>query len=288
MTDQPLVSIVIPCFNYGRYLAEAIQSALAQTYRPIEVIVVDDGSTDNTQEVARRYRVGVLTQPRSGVCVAVNRGMQAVEGELVMRLDADDFLEPSYVEEMVQALDRTPAAVLAYSDGEYAGAARGRFVVPEFDGESLAQGAYAVCLALMRRQALAEVGGYDPDMGRLRCEDWDLWLTFAERGWAGVHVPRVLWHYRRHAQRSRNSWDLLSPRGIHRELQLIATLQDRHPALFATERLLARLRRLPESLVKRRVSARHGALLTTFYSVMLARIVLRRNGSKASWRTAPS
>src|SRR5438445_9729851 len=101
--DRPLVSVVIPTHNYARFLGEAIESALAQTHRPIEVLVVDDGSTDNPSHVACRYPVKLLTQSREGVCAAVNKGIRASKGSFVMRLDADDVLEPTYVQKTLAA-----------------------------------------------------------------------------------------------------------------------------------------------------------------------------------------
>src|SRR5579864_6385259 len=113
-----LVSIVIACYNYGRFVGEAIESALSQTYTPVEVIVVDDGTSDDSVEVASRYPVTVLTQKNSGVCVTGNRGIRASHGEFVLRLDADDRLAPTYVEETLGALREHPECDFAYTSVE--------------------------------------------------------------------------------------------------------------------------------------------------------------------------
>ena len=92
---RPLVSVVIPCFNYGRFLDEAIESALRQTHQPIEVIVVNDGSTDDTDGVARRHPVTLITlQNRRGVRRGQRAGLAVAHGEFVLRLDADDRQVP--------------------------------------------------------------------------------------------------------------------------------------------------------------------------------------------------
>src|SRR5262245_2313662 len=101
---RPQVSVVIACFNHARFLAEAIESALAQTYSPIEIVVVDDGSEDDSALVARRYPVRLIQQSNQGLAAAGNAGVRVSRGTFVMRLDADDRLQPTYVEETLQPL----------------------------------------------------------------------------------------------------------------------------------------------------------------------------------------
>ena len=101
----PLVSIVIPCFNYEKYVAGAIEGVLAQTYQRTEVIVVNDGSTDNSLEVIGRYadRVRIIDKPNGGSISAYNRGFAAARGDIVIFLDADDLMAPEAVDEVVRA-----------------------------------------------------------------------------------------------------------------------------------------------------------------------------------------
>ncbi len=271
----PLVSIVIPCHNYGRFLSEAIESALNQTYGPVEVIVVDDGSEDNARAVAEGYHVKVLEQPQSGVCAAINNGVRASHGTFVMRLDADDVLERTYVAETVAALDNDPTAHFAYTDVAYFGAATGTYPIEDFNVETLTERNYVHGSALMRRPSFDQIGGLDPTLASARCEDWDLWLAFAERGFAGVRVAKPLLRYRQHYAPSRNTLTLRSPRVLRRNILMAARLQDNHPALFATRALVRRLSRLPSRLLRGSVTVRFALLLTSFYGVMLARSVWR-------------
>jgi glycosyltransferase involved in cell wall biosynthesis len=271
---SPLVSVVIPCYNYGRFLGEAIESALTQSHRPLEVIVVDDGSNDDSAYVAARYPVRLLRQSHQGVCRAVNAGVKEANGEFIVRLDADDILSPTYVAETLSALERAPDASFAYTDGRFFGTINRPYRLQRFDADTLAETNYVPSLALVRTSAFVAMGGFNPEMGQLRCEDWDLWLTFAEYGLRGIYVPRTLWFYRRHARHSRNSWDFLSPAGILREARLVARLQERHQCLFAPTALARRLRSLPGRIANGQASVRHGLLLLGFYSVMFARHLL--------------
>ena len=113
---RPLVSILITAYNAEPWIGETLDSALGQTYSEIEVLVVDDGSTDRTLHVARSYddpRLSVLSQPNAGACAARNRAIAASEGQLVQFLDADDLLSPGKIERQVERLADAPSATVA-------------------------------------------------------------------------------------------------------------------------------------------------------------------------------
>jgi len=106
--EKPLVSIIITSYNYGRYLADAIESAQRQTFPNIEIIVVDDGSTDNTRDVAERYPVRYIFQKNRGAAAAKNRGIKCSHGEFFRYLDADDKLAPEYVRKTMEQMMKEP------------------------------------------------------------------------------------------------------------------------------------------------------------------------------------
>ena len=118
---RPLVSIVTPSYNQAAYLEETIRSVLDQSYEPLEYVVVDDGSTDGSAELAERYadRLKLIRHENSGQPAAINRGFAQTSGELMGYLNSDDTLLPDAVETMVAALEREPKALLVYGDAHY-------------------------------------------------------------------------------------------------------------------------------------------------------------------------
>ena len=106
--EKPLVSIIIPTYNYRRYLANATESALRQTYQNIEIIVVDDGSTDNTKDIAKEYPIRYFYQRHQGVAVALNNGIRLSHGDFFVCLGADDKLAPEFVKKTMEKIMEDP------------------------------------------------------------------------------------------------------------------------------------------------------------------------------------
>ncbi|MEZ5361550.1 MAG: glycosyltransferase [Bryobacterales bacterium] len=203
----PRVSIIVPTYNRRAFLADALESIWAQTYQDFEVIVVDDGSTDDTREYLeglREPRLRSLFRPHAGVCEAANAGLRAARGELVARLDSDDTWLPDMLEVEIAALDARPDAGLVYARAQFVdakGNPKGRTTgMPlRFPGDSLRSMLYedctTQCTIVARRKALEVIGLYDSDLAT--SEDWDLWLRFARRH-TFVFLDRVTAHYRMH------------------------------------------------------------------------------------------
>jgi len=200
MAAQPLISCIVPVFNGECYLREALESTFAQTYRPIEAIVVDDGSTDGTEGVAASYgrRLRYLWQPNAGPAAARNRGLDAARGEFVAFLDADDLWHP-------EKLARQMARFVARPELEVCLGHAQNFWSPE-----LAQGdaadpdarlmkpwaAYSCGVVLARRSVFDRVGPFTPEL-RVG-EDGDWFLRAAERGTITEVLPDVLLRRRLH------------------------------------------------------------------------------------------
>ena len=203
----PAVTVVIPTYDRARYLGEAIRSVLDQVFTDFEVIVVDDGSADDTAGMVhaiRDARLQYLRRPHRGIGAALNAGLRGARGRYVARLDSDDVWLPEMLETLVPVLDARPEVGVAYARGQ-AMDQQGRRLpqlqgLPErFPGESLRSLLYDDCTCnvalLARRVCFDRVGGYDEAL--IANEDWDMWLRVA-RYWRFAFVDRVLarirWH----------------------------------------------------------------------------------------------
>lgn len=197
----PKVSVVITCYNLGQYLDEAIASVLAQTFQDFEIVVVDDGSTDAETQTAiagcRKPKTRVIAAAHAGLPAARNLGIVNTSGTYLCALDADDRLERSFLEKTVAALDADPSATFASTWLRAFGEEIFEWKPERCDLPTLLWEDTVLTAALVRREAVAAVGGYDTAMPAQGDEDWDLWLTLVERGHRGVIVPEVLFEYRR-------------------------------------------------------------------------------------------
>lgn len=195
-----LVSIIIPCYNKAQYLGETLASVAAQTYPNIEVIVVDDGSPDNTRVVVEEWQERMtnlcyLYQENAGPSAARNNGIRASHGTYVMALDADDTLAPSYVEQCSQYLDTHPDTKLVYSKADMFGILNGEWFLPEYSHfELLWQNMINYC-AMYRRVDFDCMTGYNTNMVK-GLEDWDFWLSFLQPGDKVHRIDEVLFHWR--------------------------------------------------------------------------------------------
>ena len=243
LSNQPLVSVVIPAYNAEPFIGHTLNSVLAQTYSALEVLVVDDGSQDGTAAVVRQYemrdcRIRLLQQANAGVAAARNTGIQAATGELVAPLDADDLWYPHHVEEQVGCFLRSPASVgLVYSwsvdiDGqdsltggmraaEIRGDVYKTLICHNFLGNASA--------SMLRRSCLDLVGGYDTSLRARQgqgCEDWDLYLRIAEQFQFGVAPTFSVGYRKGHGSMSKNYGQMARSHGL-----VMDRVRQRHPGL---------------------------------------------------------
>jgi glycosyltransferase involved in cell wall biosynthesis len=202
-TAPPLVSVVIPCYNSARFLAETIESALAQTYSPIEIILVDDGSTDETAGIARPYPVHYIYQANRGISAARNTGIFHSQGEYVLFLDHDDRLLPRAVEIGVRLLEEHPECAIAVGEHRYIGPDGRAF--GHSNKHAAGRDHYQMllehnfietpCSALHRRSGLTLAGVFDESVQG--AEDHELYLRTARQSTFIAHETAVA-EYRLH------------------------------------------------------------------------------------------
>ncbi|WP_242922747.1 glycosyltransferase [Pontibacter liquoris] len=219
MSRLPLVSVICLCYNHERFLVEALDSVLAQTYPNLEIIVVDDCSTDNSVAIIKQYRQQhphirfISTGHNRGNCAAFNMGWHASKGAFLIDFATDDVLLPDRVAQQVaafQALDHSYAVV--YSDAEYI-SERGEPLylhshkykaAPDGDVFAEVLQRYFICppTMMMRRTVLEELGGYDE---ALAYEDFDFWVRSARR-YNYYYLPAVTTRRRLHGRSLSRSW----------------------------------------------------------------------------------
>ncbi len=212
------VSVIIPAFNCAPYLSQTIDSILGQDWGDVELIVVDDGSTDATPDVAASYgsRLRLLTQKNSGVCMARNRGIDEATGEFICLMDHDDFWFPWKLSRQMAAFSKFPTAGVVFSsftlwhrgsDGDFRTPDE---MVSDLEPDGIDAGytgwIYHLLLldcwiltstAMLRREVFDRCGRFDPDLPY--SEDWDLWLRVS-REFEFVKLQRPTTLYRQHPQ----------------------------------------------------------------------------------------
>jgi glycosyltransferase involved in cell wall biosynthesis len=201
--ETPLVSVIIPCYNHAHFVGEAIQSVLDQHYQHFEIILVDDGSTDNTCEVVAQFgfKVRYIYQQNQGLSAARNTGLRAAQGELVGFLDADDLYEPNYLSTLVASLKSNPQADAVHCACRFVGHINkplpqiiGKVVPAEKLYSTMLKGNFITPLCmLVYRYCYEKVGEFDTKL--TSCEDWDMWLRIS-RDFDVISNEMVLGRYR--------------------------------------------------------------------------------------------
>ena len=228
MSDS-LVSVVVPCYNQGEYLHECIESILASTYKNLEIIVVNDGSTDfKSREILKNLnyeKTIVVNQNNQGLSAARNAGISRANGKYILPVDADDMIMPTFIEKAVKVLDSDKRIGIVGGLTEFFGDISGIYDLPKYKKSAILRYNCLVCSCLFRRDDWLKVGGYNVNM-RLGSEDWDFWLSLIELGRKVYQFDEVLFKYRKHGITMLGS--------MTDEQKKLMTLQaiDNHPRLY--------------------------------------------------------
>ena len=226
---SPLVSVVVPCYNHGRVVGEAVNSILTQTWQDAEILIVDDGS-DQPETVRRLDR---LQHPRTvvirhernrGLPAARNTGLRQARGRYVCCLDADDKLHPTYLEKALSLMESNLGIGFVYAWTQVFGEESRTWYTPQFDPEGLLDHNQLNPPAVFRRAAWEEVGGFREAM-RDGYEDWEFWIRLAYHGYRGFRMPEKLIFVRREGES-------FIHRAAARQQELVQQIKDLNPGIY--------------------------------------------------------
>lgn len=220
------VSIIIACYNQAQYLADAVESVLDQHYEMsgTEIIVINDGSSDDTKEVASLYPVRLINQENRGLPAARNIGIKESTGNLILPLDADDRLHPDFLNKTVPIINESPQTGVVHVHRQHFGLIQSIKYSPEFSIERLKVKCPLNYCSLYRKEVWESCKGYD-ERFVLGYEDWDFWFGAAKMGWNFQLVDEVLFYYRKHGYS-------MSDRAKENHKFLYGMIIDKYPHFF--------------------------------------------------------
>jgi glycosyltransferase involved in cell wall biosynthesis len=227
---MPTVSVIIPCYNQGEYLPEAVDSVLAQTFSDVEVVIVNDGSTDPaTVDLCNSYddpRITVLNTANEGLAAARNNGIEAAGGRYILPLDADDKIASPYISEALSIIDSSPRTGIVYCRARLFGAVEGDWHLPDYSLDEMLRDNVIFCTALFRKEDWRRVGGYDTKMV-YGWEDYDFWLSLIEAGF-DVHRLEGRYFFYRVASDS-----MVRSTDKNQKIDMFKRIYTRHQQLFS-------------------------------------------------------
>ncbi len=200
MTNKGLISIIVPCYMKDNYLAETLDSVIAQTYTKWECIIINDGSPDNTEVIARQYcnldnRFHYLSQHNYGLSTSRNNGINASSGEFILPLDADDTIGKTYLEKAITYFNAHPNTKLVYCKARKFGVENGIWELPPYNYDTLLWSNCLFCTSMYRRSDYDKTSGYNSNM-KYGLEDWDFWLSLLKKDDIVYKIDDTLFFYR--------------------------------------------------------------------------------------------
>lgn len=234
---KPLISVVVPCYNHGQYVDEAVDSVLNQTYQNFEIIIVNDGSTDEeTNKILANYnkpKTRVLTTSNQGLPSARNNGIKEANGEFILPLDADDKIHPEYLERTLKIIQENENIGIVYGKTEFFGDKTGVWDLPEFTLKEMLLRNLIVCTSLLRRSDWEKVGGFNKNM-IYGFEDHDFWLSILELGREVRFIPEVMFYYRKVESAKGRAHSVADITGSQEKiLYSFRTLAKNHPKIYS-------------------------------------------------------
>lgn len=198
--SNPLVSVIIPCYNHQEYIVKTVQSALASTYKLIEIIIINDGSTDDSWEVIskleKQYKnIIAINQSNSGPSHARNTGIRQACGSFILPLDGDDLISKDYIFGAIEEFKKSNNTKLVYCQAEKFGVKNGFWKLRPFSLHELAKENMIFVSAIFKKEDWLNVGGFDEKL-REGWEDWEFWISLLKSGGNVIKIPSVGFYYR--------------------------------------------------------------------------------------------
>ncbi len=228
----PLVSIIVPMYNAEQFVGETLRSIEKVDYPAIEVVIVDDGSTDGSAAIAQRFvdnhaNWSLIRQPNRGVSAARNLGIRSSYGKYILPVDADNLLAVDFITLAVSVLEYNPDVKVVAPTAEYFGDRSGVWKLPEFSLKLLARRNLMDTCALYRRADYDRCGGYCEEL--MAREDWDFWISMLKDGGEVVRLPEIGFYYRYRKTGSKRFADRKLKRHV------VDMLNARHPEFFSRQ-----------------------------------------------------
>lgn len=228
MSSTPLVSAIVPCYNHGRFIGETIRSIQCQTFAAIEIIVVDDGSTDaETRQVLENIKemgILVIRQENSKTAVARNTGFNHASGDYLLTVDADDLIAPTFVEKAMSVLERYPKIGAVSSWVRCFGSQNYNWMPTGGGVQNFVLDINCSSFALIRRALWSNNGGFDSGMVN-GYEDWEFWVNATKKGWI-IHILKEFLFFYRHRFATR------AGEAIANRTAILRYMSSKHPEVF--------------------------------------------------------
>lgn len=205
MSNKVLISVIVPCYKQAHFLDETLQSVLDQSYSDWECLIVNDGSPDNTEAIAKKWiekdaRFKYLHKENGGLPSARNAGINVAEGKYILPLDSDDKINMLYLEKIVNHFEANPNLKVISSRIQFFGFKNTEYVLPEYEYKKiLVQNCFAHCSAF-KKEDWAKIGGYDENLKSF--EDWDFWIRLLDENSKVYKIPELMFIYRKHPEGS--------------------------------------------------------------------------------------
>lgn len=233
--SESLVTVVIPVYNGEKYLEETLHSALDSCHKPLEIIVVNDGSTDDSLAIASRLAknnpaIKIISQANAGISAALNAGCKVAKGKYLFPLGADDLISDQYLLKAADVLDKDPEAKVVYCEAvKFGDFGIKPWKLKPFSLNLLARDNMIFACSLFRKSDWEKVDGFSEDM-KMGREDWEFWIKLLKNGGKVVKLPFIGFHYRIHSGSKRKKTGT-----NQKKRERIAYLNAKHADFFARE-----------------------------------------------------